>query len=127
MKLDELEKECGRKTEPINDPCQRASSPSIPMNQTVPNPQLNGGFCKIIRYTPDPTQPKGWREHVEWLDTNKLPTVQMEAKKKHDSHLGGVEADHHIPGIEQDIAAASLRYAYPYTDEFTREDWAGIN
>ena len=132
MKLEELEAICGKNTGHIPDTCQRPVTPTIPIVPTV----FNRGLCKIIKYSPNPSSPSGYDEHVEWLDINKIESKELKAKKSPDAHLGGVELDHHVPNSDS-------RYEYPYcqdpmvqargydqfTDEgaFSSEDWAGIN
>lgn len=132
MKLDELEKACGSKTDPIPDTCQRpVAGFNPPIMPTLPNrslPRIPAAAsretrgCKIVKYTPNPNNPLGYDEHVEWIDIDKIDK-KLQATKSPDAHLGGVELD--TPQMDQ-------RYEYPYCqsggyDQFTDEDWAGIS
>ena len=137
MKLDELEKVCGSKTDPIPDTCQRpVAGFNPPIMPTLPNRSLQRipadasgketRGCKIIKYTPNPNNPLGYDEHVEWIDIDKIDK-KLQAKESKalvrspDAHLGGVELD--TPLMDH-------RYEYPYCqsgDHFTEEDWAGIS
>ena len=136
MKLDELEKECGKKTTPIPDTCQRQVN--LPIMPTLPCPthrtinripqdaskqelrSQTDGLCKVTRFIPDQTYPSGFRredsyEHVD-LDMHVMTAETKKSKQSPDAHLGGVELD-----------TVNLRYAFPYSEEFTHEDWEGIS
>ena len=133
MKLDELEKVCGSKTDPIPDTCQRpVAGFNPPIMPTLPNRTLQripadasreSRGCKIIKYTPNPKNPLGYDEHVEWIDVDKIDK-KLQAKRSPDAHLGGVELDTYK------IDHTDSRYEYPYcqsSEQFTEEDWAGIS
>ncbi len=130
MKLDELEKKCGKKPgetpAPIPDTCQRPSTtlPRLPQDASIPG--IPEGKCKVIRVRTDPATGKIVRETT--YEDVKLaigftgPQVGVKRVTRPDSHLGGVERD--IADLQPLV---DTRYAYPYSEVFTNEDWAGIS
>lgn len=133
MKLDELEKECGGNTDPIPDTCQRNEgfvpefkptgtpggtiTPTMNKTRTLNRLPEDAGkeinMREVVTYIPDSTAPLGYVKKTTWVRDDR---PKQFTKARPDAHLGGVEKD-----------IIELRYAYPYSEEFTHEDWAGIS
>ena len=111
MKLEELEKECRKKSDPISG----AALP-YPAHKTISRmpKDASDDLCKVVRFIPDQTDPSGFRRE----ESNEYIELHLDTGAKRsspDAHLGGVELD-----------IVDLRHAYPYSEDFTYEDWKGI-